>query len=215
MSWPAEKEREVMRAATSEKGVPFLAHMSVVTAGGDLQILRRRISKSGLFWILQCGGWLAFGAVMFVWGLEYWSVSDALANKAILVVAGFALTLAARWLYSQTRARDIPHLATILLVCAFSAVGAVLWIEAASLLFRSYYIGMGATRLSDGLIAIPIGTLLYDGFVLLAWSLLYYGINGWIELERERTRASRAETLAHVARLQALQSQLEDRKSVV
>jgi LytS/YehU family sensor histidine kinase len=44
---------------------------------------------------------------------------------------------------------------------------------------------------------------------LLTWSLLYFGVNGWISLQLERRRAVRAEALAQSARLQALQSQLE------
>jgi two-component system LytT family sensor kinase len=58
-------------------------------------------------------------------------------------------------------------------------------------------------------IPIPIGTLLYDSLVLLAWSLFYWGINAWIELDDQRARANRAEALAHQARLRALRSQLE------
>ena len=57
--------------------------------------------------------------------------------------------------------------------------------------------------------AIPVGTLLYDGFVLLVWSLLYCGVNDWIELAKQRQRATKAEAMAHAARLRALQSQLE------
>jgi len=50
---------------------------------------------------------------------------------------------------------------------------------------------------------------LYNIFILLTWTLLYYGIKGWVKLELERRRADRAEASAQAARLQALQSQLE------
>jgi LytS/YehU family sensor histidine kinase len=50
---------------------------------------------------------------------------------------------------------------------------------------------------------------LYTVFILLTWSLLYFGINGWIRLELERRRADRADALAQSAQLRALQSQLE------
>src|SRR5262249_18784247 len=53
------------------------------------------------------------------------------------------------------------------------------------------------------------GTLMYDGFVLLAWCLLYSAITNWMQLEDQRERAIRAEGMAQAARLQALQSQLE------
>jgi hypothetical protein len=163
------------------------------------------IRKSRLFWILQCAGWLAFGALMFTWGLEYWIATDTLANKAILILIGFSLTLSVRPLYRWARARPVPLVAAVFLVATFSFAGAAFWFEAESIRFRIYY-----TR--EALftpVAISIATLLYDAFVLLSWSLLYYGIIGWVYLEREKIRAERAEALAHAARLQALQSQLE------
>ena len=52
------------------------------------------------------------------------------------------------------------------------------------------------------------GTLLFYGFVLLSWSLLYEGIEAWDALLRERHRAERAEAHAQAARLRALQAQL-------
>ena len=87
--------------------------------------------------------------------------------------------------------------------------GAAVWRELHSILLQLYYHFTQREFLTFQFRSIPLGTLLYDGFVLLAWSLLYYGINDWIELESQRLRIARAESSAHSARLRALQSQLE------
>ena len=163
----------------------------------------------GLFWILQCGGWLAFGVAMFAWGLDYFNPRDALVSKALLVVTGFAVTLILRSLYRRARARSRSPLASALLIFSLSFAGAALWREVQNLLFQAYASAAAGASVAVRLVAIPLGTLMYDGFVLFAWSLLYYAINDWVELESQRERATKAEAMAHAARLRALRSQLE------
>jgi two-component system, LytTR family, sensor kinase len=174
-----------------------------------LSILGRHHQTTPLFWILQCGGWLAFGVAMFAWGLDYFHPRDALVNKALLVITGFAVTLILRSLYRRVRARSRTPLASALLIFLFSFTGAAIWREVQNLLFQFYASVAITGNVSVRLVAIPLGTLMYDGFVLFAWSLLYNGVNDWVDLERQRERATKAEALAHAARLRALQSQLE------
>lgn len=177
--------------------------------GGASYLRSGRGDGSSLFWILQCGGWLAFGVAMFGWGLDFYSTRDALVAKALLVLTGFSLTLVFRALYRRARARAMTPLASVLLVLAVSFTGAAIWRENQSLLFQLCLHAIRNDEIAVELVRIPLGTLLYDGFVLLAWSLLYYGINDWAELEKQRARAAKAEATAHAARLRALQSQLE------
>ncbi len=176
---------------------------------GSLSILGSQFRTAPLFWILQCGGWLAFGVAMFAWGLDYFNTRDAFVNKALLVITGFAVTLILRSLYRRVRARSRTPLASALLIFSLSFTGAAIWREIQNLLFQVYARAAMSGNFAVKLVAIPLGTLLYDGFVLFAWSLLYYGVNDWVELERQRERATKAEALAHAARLRALQSQLE------
>ncbi|MBZ5722059.1 MAG: histidine kinase [Acidobacteriia bacterium] len=161
------------------------------------------------FWLLQCAGWLAYGVAMFAWGLDYFNTLDAFVNKALLAATGFALTLLLRVLYWRARARSMRPLASALLVFVTSFSGAAVWRECHTLLFELYRNAGRSEGLAITLVKIPLGTWLYDGLVLLAWSLLYYGLNDWIEIERQKERVLRAETMAHQARLRALQSQLE------
>jgi two-component system LytT family sensor kinase len=175
----------------------------------SLPILGSRYRAAPLFWTLQCGGWLAFGLAMFTWGLDYFNPRDAFVNKALLVITGFGVTLILRSLYRRVRARSRTPQASALLIFALSFAGAAIWREIQTMLFQVYASVAGGGNVAVRLVAIPLGTLLYDGFVLFAWSLLYYGVNDWVELERQRERATKAEAMAHAARLRALQSQLE------
>jgi two-component system LytT family sensor kinase len=172
-------------------------------------VLGSHYRAAPLFWTLQCGGWLAFGLAMFAWGLDYFNPRDAFVNKALLVITGFVVTLILRSLYRRARARSRTPLASALLIFSLSFAGAAIWREIQNLLFQVYASVAITGNVAVRLVAIPLGTLLYDGFVLFAWSLLYYGVNDWVELERQRERATKAEAMAHAARLRALQSQLE------
>ena len=154
--------------------------------GGASHLRSGRGDGGSLFWILQCGGWLAFGVAMFGWGLDFYSTRDALVAKALLVLTGFALTLVFRALYRRARARSMTALASVLVVLAVSFTGAAIWRENQSLLFQICLHALRNAEIAVELVRIPLGTLLYDGFVLLAWSLLYYGINDWAELEKQR-----------------------------
>ena len=146
---------------------------------------------------------------MYGWGLDYFSPRDALVNKSLLVITGFAVTLVLRSLYRRIRARSKTPVASALLIFLFSFSGAAIWREIQNLLLQVYASATTGASVAAKIVAIPIGTLMYDGFVLFAWSLLYFGIKDWVELEGQRQRATKAEAMAHAARLRALQSQLQ------
>jgi hypothetical protein len=171
--------------------------------------LRKRYSRATLFVALQIGGWAAFGAVMLVWGLDHWNLQDAFANKAILVATGVALTLVMRRLYRWARARTTSPAAFAALVAGASFGFGAVWAEVHDALFLTYVAVTDGRGLELRWVDVPLGTLLFDGFVLLTWSLLYHGINAWFALEEQRARALRAEELAREARLRALRFQLE------
>ena len=171
--------------------------------------LNKRVGRDQLFWILQCGGWIAFGAAMFTWGLEFMSPRDALVNKSLLVVTGLTLTLGFRMLFRELRKNSRSTITTIAALLAVSFTGAPVWREVHTILFQAYDKLWTNGGISVRFVRIPFGTFLYDGFVLLAWALLYFAINDWMELEKQRDRAARAEAMAHAARLRALQAQLE------
>jgi signal transduction histidine kinase len=167
------------------------------------------VSKRQLFWILQSCGWIAFGAAMFRWGLDFMSPRDALVNKLLLVSLGFSITLLFWLLFRKLRKKVQSPVLAVVCIFAVAFVGAALWREIHSLLFQACSSLSETGVLEVRLSTIPLGTLMYDGFVLFAWSLLYFVITNWMELEDQRERAMEAEAMAQAARLRALQSQLE------
>jgi two-component system LytT family sensor kinase len=186
------------------------AHLSELKPGWLVWPSGRQVSHRLLFWLLQAAGWLAFGLMMFGYALARESTLQAVFDVLILISTGFALTSLYRLLYRRWRRRGVPPLRLSAYVLLLAAVGAPVWFEPQVLLtWAAASIRPSLVRWLPSFTWIPLDTWLFEAFVLLTWSLLYFGVNGWISLQLERRRAVRAEALAQAARLQALQTQLE------
>lgn len=186
-----------VRSSTSEPAF-------VVRYGG------REISHHFLFWPLQSVGWLAYGLMSLGFALARESSLQASFDVIMLVVTGYALTLVYRQLFRRWRRRRTPPLQLAARVVALTIAAIPLWYESQVLISRvAYSVRPSLVSSVPSYAVIPLRIWLTWGFALLGWSLLYFSINGWISLERERRRAAEAEGLAQSARLQALQSQLQ------
>jgi len=186
------------------------ANLSELKPGWLVWPSGRQVSHRFLFWLLQAGGWIAFGLMMFGYALARESPLQAVFDVLILIGTGFALTIFYRYLYGRWRRRGVSPLRLSIYVLLLAAVGAPVWFEPQVLLtWIAASIRPSLVRWMPSFTIIPLDTWLFEAFVLLTWSLLYFGVNGWISLQLERRRAVRAEALAQSARLQALQSQLE------
>lgn len=148
--------------------------------------------------------------MMLGYELAWQGPRDAAVGDAVLVATGMSLTIVGRLIYRWQRRRDASPIALIGSGVAFAVAGSALWFLSQKLVIGTLngrgFSGWHPFLLWSGLNA---EVFLYNIFILLTWTLLYYGINGWIKLELERRRADRAEASAQSARLQALQSQLE------
>jgi len=186
------------------------SHLSELKPGWLVWPSGRQLSHELLFWSLQIAGWLAFGLMMFGYALARESPLQAIFDVLILITTGFALTSLFRLFYGHWRRRGVAPIRLSLYVLMLSAVGAPIWFEPQVLLtWIAASLRPSLVRWVPSFTFIPLDTWLFEAFVLLTWSLLYFGVNGWISLQLERRRATRAEALAQSARLQALQSQLE------
>ncbi|HEY7112076.1 MAG TPA: histidine kinase [Thermoanaerobaculia bacterium] len=168
------------------------------------EIARRR----RLFWILELGGWGLFGAGMFAAGLSQWPFLEAAVLKSSLTLFGFAASLVL-WLgYRALRSLGAPAGVVAAAAIPLSFAGAAGWMAAHNLVvagFAAWRRGApaGEVRFPDFV------NTIYFFFVLLAWSVLYFGVEAYLDLAAERERRLRVEDLAHEARLRALRLQLD------
>jgi hypothetical protein len=170
----------------------------------------RQVSHNALFWSLQTGGWILFGLMTLGYELSGESPHDAVIGDAIVVATGIGLTSAFRLLYRWYRRRRVSPVIMIGSGIALAIAGPFVWFSLQVLVSRTLngglfpqwhpYLYWSSFNADMGL---------YTMLILLTWSLLYFGINGWIRLELERRRADRADALSQAAQLRALQSQLE------
>ena len=133
-------------------------------------------------------------------------------SKGLLTVIGFVASQGLRELYRRAlpTGASLPRVLAVTLGASYAA--AVLWTAAShwaldafgdTLLARLTGEPWRTTRpapLLDGAV--------YHALALLAWSVLYVGIRYYAELQQERERALRAESLLRGAQLQALRYQL-------
>jgi two-component system LytT family sensor kinase len=170
---------------------------------------RRPLSQSALFWLLQTGGWIAVGVVVFGFELAKETRTQAVFDVILFVITGFLLTSLYRYPYRRWRRLEtsLPVLAVWIAICA--TVGVPLWFELQAFLTRVAMIGHPDWVNELPTYQIPLDCWLWWGTTLYSWSFLYFGISYWISLQAERRRAAAAEVSAQAARLRALQSQLQ------
>jgi two-component system LytT family sensor kinase len=159
------------------------------------------------FWLFQSLGWTAFvAALLFPW-LGALPLEGMLVAKAPLVAAGVAVTLLLRMLYRALVKGGARGWPLVLAVSVASYVAAIAWSFSADWASRVLLHGVehvSLIRLSFD----RFGGTWYCALVLLAWSLLYFGVTQYRTLLAERERSVRSEWLARQARLDALRYQI-------
>ncbi|MEP6769868.1 MAG: histidine kinase [Acidobacteriota bacterium] len=167
----------------------------------------RRLS---LFWILQLGGWGLFGAGMFVAGLSVFPLFEDVCLKSSLTIFGFGASLLLRLIYRAEDRLQIPLAAQAAVAVPASFGAAAVWMAAHHLTIAAV---LGPVKRGGGFRwdwrEFPDFTnTIYYFFVLVAWSVLYYGVQATLDLSSERERLRKSEALGREARLHALQLQL-------
>jgi LytS/YehU family sensor histidine kinase len=158
--------------------------------------------------MLQFGGWGLFAAGMFVAGVSIWPVAYTAAVKSSLVFFGFALSLVLRQIYRALGRRGVPLVVILIVALPLSFGAAGVWMAAHHFVVSAYVAWQrGEPPLAGRGFPDFVNTIYYF-FVLLAWSVLYFGVQAYLDLLDERERLHKAESLAHEARLRALRLQL-------
>jgi two-component sensor histidine kinase len=165
-------------------------------------------SNRSLFWWLQLSGWGAFGCSMALAVLMADAPGTALRDKMVYTLLGFLASLPLRAIYQRVYRHRLPLFWIIVISSTCAYVAAMAWVATNSIVMRwlasweqgTPFIWAGWTKTFSG--------GLHDTFILLAWSLLYFGIKHYRDLQAQTERALQAEALAQQAQLQALRYQI-------
>lgn len=161
-----------------------------------------------LFWLLHLGGWLTFGLAMTFSRIGIYPLWYMAVEKGILTVLGIGFSLLLRGVYRRVRRRSPSLLGIISLSVFGSYLLSLLWtatFNVAMDTFMSWY--QSQPFAVENWFQLVSGSL-YHAFVLMSWSVLYFGIKHYQDLQQERERALKAEAQAQQAQLAALRYQL-------
>lgn len=164
------------------------------------------LDRSRLFLRLQLAGWLTNGLIGagFVVATGYLSLRDSVVVILFRTLLGVVLTYGLRVIFQRLRVR-LRNVwssgAFVFLLSGLVAMvdGVITW-EAALLL----NVEAGTGEASRFFIA----SLFMRWMTYWLWSLLYFGINFWLDTEGAKLRLARAEAAARASELRFLQAQI-------
>ena len=171
-----------------------------------------------LFWILQIGGWIAWG-LLGKFGYTLLVLEEVipgyLGYVALITLIGIAITLVLRYFYRFVWTR--PIWMRVVAFLAGSAAAGWAWIEARSYIYARWMeASKDATEwLADKGDVAELYERVYflESFtgslsVMLAWSALYFGIKYSRLFQEMRESALKSAAMAHEAQLKMLRYQL-------
>jgi signal transduction histidine kinase len=167
---------------------------------------------ASVVWTLQVGGWLAFATAMSVGRIGEYPPRTIVVMEWPFAALGLLTTLALAPAYARVRAASAPLPRIVAVSVAGSYLGSLVW-TAAYHLYMRHLAGplLQAWSGRPGRIGYSgplLDNTVYNALALLAWSVLFFGIQYYHALQGERERALRAEAQAHQAQLQMLAYQL-------
>jgi two-component system LytT family sensor kinase len=192
-------------APADRRGAPSLSPEPRIAARPSLA--SRLTAALSPFWLLQLAGWGAFAVVMTLSRVGRFPLDFMLLVKGELAVTGLLLTLGLRLVYRRMLAGGASLTRLVLASVVLSYVASVPWSLAGNAFMYAAARWHPRVEPSGGLVW-SLDGVVYQSFILLAWSLLYLGARHHRALQAERERALRAEALAQRARLDALRYQL-------
>ncbi len=161
------------------------------------------------FWLFQAAGWGAYTVAMAGSRLGSYPLGYMVVSKSLLAAVGFLCSLVLWRIYRRVLAgnpRPVPVIvaavmASYLTSLAWTATDNWLNIPVASWLLERHVAIHSVGQMFSGAV--------YNGFAMLAWSLLYFGTKYHDAWQTERERSLHAEALAQRARLEALRYQIQ------
>lgn len=158
-------------------------------------------NKQRAFWTLQILGWMGYGFLRMFNGLANGHTLEYIKPSIVAMCTGFLLSFILRGVYRQVRDKSLPMVTFI----------AVLMTAFLSLVFSTIET-IGHVQLYDpfwdprGLEF--FGNAMFDAYVLLSWTALYFIIHYYLLLEAETRKALKAAAQAQKAQISMLRYQL-------
>jgi two-component system LytT family sensor kinase len=161
-----------------------------------------RSNRNMLFWGLHTAGWAAYGLTQYFGALLYEKPSSYARVIAVSAIAGFVLSMPMRYIYRRLwsrspRARFLGVLAT----CYITALALRIVIN------LSYKAFIDPDWQPQTLFELFGGTL-STTYLLVCWSVLYFGIKFYESQRKQEEAMLKAVALAQQAQLKMLRYQL-------
>jgi len=162
-----------------------------------------RSNRNVLFWSLHAAGWAGYGLTQYVGVLVYGVQQAAYARVfAVSAVAGFVLSAPLRYIYRRLWSRPVrERIVGVVASCYITALAV------RGVINLSYRVFVEPEWQPRSLIEVFAGTL-STTYLLVCWSVLYFGIKFYESQRRQEEALLKAVALAQEAQLKMLRYQL-------
>jgi two-component system LytT family sensor kinase len=161
-----------------------------------------RKNRNVLFWTLHAAGWAAYGITQYVGALFYAKPASYARVWLVATLAGFVLSAPMRYIYRRLWGRAPRTIIVgVLLTCYITALALRLAINLA-------YIKFVAPDWQMQTLFELFGGALSTAYLLLCWSVLYFGIKFYESKRQQEEAMLKAVALAQEAQLKMLRYQL-------
>src|SRR3977135_3800034 len=161
-----------------------------------------RTNRNVLFWSLHAAGWAAYGVTQYFGALLYEKPSSYARVIAVAAVSGFLLSMPMRFIYRRLWGRPPRVMITgVLTTCCITALALRIVIN------LSYNWFVDADWQAHTLFEL-FGGALSTTYLLLCWSVLYFGIKFYESQRKQEEAMLKAVALAQEAQLKMLRYQL-------
>ncbi|MBV8496355.1 MAG: histidine kinase, partial [Gammaproteobacteria bacterium] len=161
-----------------------------------------RSNRNALFWSLHAAGWAAYGLTQYFGALLYDKPASYAQAIAVSAVAGFVLSMPMRYIYRRLFSR--PPRTRILGVLATCYITAL----ALRIVINLSYIEFVQPDWHPHTLFELLGGTLSTTYLLVCWSVLYFGIKYYESQRKQEEALLKAVALAQEAQLKMLRYQL-------
>jgi two-component system, LytTR family, sensor kinase len=161
-----------------------------------------RTNRNVLFWSLHAAGWAAYGITQYFGALLYEKPSSYARVIAVAAISGFILSMPMRYIYRRLWGRPPRTLVVgVLATCYITALALRMLIN------LSYKWFVDPDWQAQTLFEL-FGGALSTTYLLLCWSVLYFGIKSFESQRKQEQAMLKAVALAQEAQLKMLRYQL-------